>query len=165
MLTYFADSNNETQGIKTLDLTLDPLKEEQRANDVKKAKDDYDKEFGSMKKTREAISNLFEILWYSQLPCFDVKNITSQTKDEISLMKRCYWKEREISCSSIFRTRPTDRGMCCSFNMKKADDIFKESQYGEMINKMQKQDRDLGFDVDEEASSSTDFILDDLLRR
>ena len=79
MLTYFAGSNNETQGIKTLDLTLDPSKEEQREHDVKKAKDDYDKEFGSMNKTREAISNLFEILWYSQLPCFDVRNITSQT--------------------------------------------------------------------------------------
>ena len=105
-----------------------------------------------MKKTRESISNLFEILWYSQLPCFDVKNITSQTKDEISLMKRCYWKEIEISCSSIFSTRPTDRGMCCSFNMEKADDIFKESQYGEMINKMQKQDRDLGFDVEKEPN-------------
>ena len=34
-----------------------------------------------------------------------------------------------MNCSSIFTMFPTDRGMCCAFNMKKADDMFKASRY------------------------------------
>ena len=100
--------------------------------------------YENLQKTEEAIRNLFEILWYSQLPCFDIRDITSETKDEMSVLKRCYWKDKPINCSSIFRTRPTDRGMCCSFNMEKAEEIFKESQYGDMINGMQIQDLTYG---------------------
>ena len=114
--------------------------EAERQIEINNAKQTYDKEFGSMQKTEDAIRNLFEILWYSQLPCFDIKDITSKTKDEMSVLKRCYWKDKVINCSSIFRTRPTDRGMCCSFNMEKAEEVFQESQYGEMISSMQDQD-------------------------
>ena len=32
---------------------------------------------------------------------------------------------------------PTDRGMCCTFNMEKADKMFEKSQYSEMITMMQ----------------------------
>ena len=84
--------------------------------------------------------SLFELLWYSQLPCFDVINITTtKANDEYgeialkllsfswqakryfldmfaAMIKRCIWKGVRVSCSSIFSMYPTDRGMCCSFN-------------------------------------------------
>ena len=94
----------------------------------------------------KSYKSLFEILWYSQLPCFDVRNITSEYKDEMSLIKRCYWKGRQINCASIFYTRPTDRGMCCTFNMEKAERIFQKSRYAAMLSKMQKQDAKYGFE-------------------
>ena len=87
-----------------MNLQLDPSMETERLIEIENAKHDYDEEFGGMDKTAEAIQNLFEILWYSQLPCFDIKDITSETKDEMSILKRCYWKDKLINCSAIFRT-------------------------------------------------------------
>ena len=72
---------------------------------------------------------VFELLWYAQMPCVDVKDITSERQDEMSFIKRCFWKDEPISCNAIFQKRPTDRGMCCSFNMEKADTILKNSKY------------------------------------
>ena len=92
---------------------------------------------------------MFELLWYSQLPCLDVKGITSEERDELSFIKRCYWKNRPISCNAIFQKRPTDRGMCCSFNMEKAENILKESKYTYAIHSMQKDEMENGFDMSE----------------
>ena len=36
---------------------------------------------------------------------------------------------------------PTDRGMCCSFNKQKADEMFTESRYQENIVKLTEQDK------------------------
>ena len=69
-----------------------------------------------------------------------VRNITSEYKDEMSLIKRCYWKGTQINCASIFFTRPTDRGMCCTFNMEKAEEIFQASKYATMVSRMQRKD-------------------------
>ena len=131
--------------IVKLQLSLDPSKKTEREEIVIKAKEKYDSEFGILDMA-EAYANLFEILWYSQLPCFDVQNITSENQDEMSLIKRCYWKGIKMSCSSIFITRPTDRGMCCTFNMAKAEDIFRKSNYASALSTMQKQDLRYGFE-------------------
>ena len=90
---------------------------------------------------------MFELLWYSQMPCFDVKGLTSIAKDEVSFLKKCFWKENPISCSAIFNLRPTDQGMCCSFNMEKADQILKESKYTEAISERQSEDSELAFET------------------
>ena len=147
-----AASNNSSddsvpENIKKLGLTLDPEKADEREKKVEQAKERYDDEFGSLD-MKVAYQNLFEILWYSQLPCFDVKDITSEVQDEMSLVKRCYWKGKPMSCSSIFFTRPTDRGMCCTFNMEKAENIFRKSRYASALSAMQEQDRSLGFEDD-----------------
>ena len=118
---------------------------EEREEAIRKARAQYDNEFGSMD-VAKSYKSLFEILWYSQLPCFDVENITSEFKDEMSLIKRCYWKGIKIDCASIFFTRPTDRGMCCAFNMEKADAIFQRSQYATMVSQMQQQDAKYSFE-------------------
>ena len=131
--------------VQKVDLALDPEKEEERMAKFRMLRQRYHDMYGDLD-MEKAYQNLFEILWYSQLPCFDVKNITSENMDELSMVKRCYWKGKKMSCASIFSTRPTDRGMCCSFNMKKADEIFKKSQYASALLKMQKQDTELNFE-------------------
>ena len=144
-----AGSSTETEqtptGIKKLNVMLDPRRGNERAIKVQEAIEKYEKGFGNLDMTK-AYENLFEILWYSQLPCFDVANITSSTRDEMSMLKRCFWKGKQVNCTSIFKTRPTDRGMCCSFNMNAAEEVFRKSNYGDMINRMQRQDLNLSFE-------------------
>ena len=118
---------------------------EEREEVVRKARAQYDNEFGSMD-VAKSYKSLFEILWYSQLPCFDVENITSEFMDEMSLIKRCYWKGIKIDCASIFFTRPTDRGMCCTFNMESAEKMFQNGKYQDSVAFMQERDRNLSFD-------------------
>ena len=124
-----------------MNTALDPGKLEERKVAVEKAKMQYNNEFGAMDLVK-SYKSLFELLWYSQLPCFDVKNITSNTLGEMSIIKKCFWKEMEMPCPSIFTAMPTDRGMCCIFNMKKAEDIFQKSEYASLIQTMQNMDRE-----------------------
>ena len=95
---------------------------------------------------KKAYMALFEILWYSKLPCFDIQNITSMEKDETSILKKCYWKDEQVKCSAIFTTHPTDRGMCCIFNHKAADSQYHESRYTKALKKMQEQDKSLAIE-------------------
>ena len=140
--------------IKKLDLALNPSKGFERKEKFKKLKRRYREMFGDLDMDR-AYQNLFEILWYSQLPCFDVGNITSENHDELSMLKRCYWKGQRMSCSSVFQTRPTDRGMCCAFNMEKADAILKQSRYTSALSEMQKQDLKYVFENDVSSNETS----------
>ena len=99
-----------------MDLILDPVKEAERKAQLEKSMKAYDEKFGALD-MEKSYKPLFELLWFSQMPCVDVNGITSTEKDETSFIKRCYWKNIPISCNAIFQKRPTDRGMCCSFNM------------------------------------------------
>ena len=51
-----------------------------------------------------------------------------------------------MPCSQIFTTMPTDRGMCCSFNIQKAEKLFANGIFTETIVEMQKRDRKLAFE-------------------
>ena len=62
------------------------------------------------------------------------------------LLKWCSWKGARLNCSSIFSMFPTDRGMCCSFNMERAETMFRESQYRERIDSLTRRDKGLTFD-------------------
>ena len=135
--TTFDFDSDAPPGIKKLNMLLDPSKQSDKQSKVDDAVVQFDKDFGSLD-LKKSFRNLVELLWYSQLPCFDLQNITSKNPDEMSLLKRCYWKGEPISCSSIFSTRPTDRGMCCSFNFEKAERTYHTSQYANMIADMQK---------------------------
>ena len=122
-----------------MNLLLNPDLEKERREKEKQAKEKFDHQFRGMD-MQKSYQNLFPILWYSQLPCFDVENITSNIPGEMSIIKKCFWKEMEMSCPSIFTTMPTDRGMCCTFNMKKAEEIFQKSEYASLIQTMQNSD-------------------------
>ena len=58
------------------------------------------------------------------------------------MIKRCLWKGKRVSCSSIFSMYPTDQAMCCSFNKQKANEMFWESRYQENIMRLTEQDKD-----------------------
>ena len=45
----------------------------------------------------------------------------------------------KVNCSAIFKTNPTDRGMCCTFNALAAEKIYQESKFSEAVAKLQKQ--------------------------
>ena len=127
-------------GIQTLNLMLDPSKTPERIETVQTAKENWYKKFGSLNFS-QAYDKLFELLWYSRLPCVDVKNITSQERDEMSVIKRCYWRSQLVDCASIFVTRSTDRGMCCAFNVGNADKLYKSTKYRTAAENMQAKTR------------------------
>ena len=131
-------------GIKTLNMILDPSKSEVRAQKVKETKEKFYEDFGQLD-IEKSYEKLFELLWYTRLPCFDVKGITSKQKDEMSVIKRCYWRGKMVDCASVFVTRSTDRGMCCSFNQINADEIYKNTSYRRAASIVQQQDRENSF--------------------
>ena len=142
---------NKPSNIQVLDNVLDPTKEEERRKQTKTALNEYMERFGRLE-YNSVYEKMFNLLWYSQLPCNDVRGLTSDIKDELSFIKRCYWKEKKISCNAIFQMQPTDRGMCCSFNMKKAEDIFQRSKYTDAVAARQAHDLQNGFETGEKPS-------------
>ena len=148
--------SKKPENIEKFDLFLDPEKDEERLKQVKESITAYDEKFGSLD-MEKSYEPMFELLWYSQMPCIDIKGITSEQRDELSFIKRCYWKNRPISCNAIFQKRPTDRGMCCSFNMEKAENILKESKYAYAISSRQKDEMQNGF----EESQLPDWYAED----
>ena len=89
-----------------------------------------------------AYETLFQNLWYSSIPCFDVQGVTAQKNGERAMLKYCEWKGMPISCAAIFTTFPTDKGMCCSFNMKAADEIFQGHTYPMLVKTLQTYDKE-----------------------
>ena len=142
------DINAIPLNLQRLDTSLDPDKEDERKRNKELAIKSYRKRFGDFN-FNNSYTPMFHLLWYSQLPCTDVSGITSSVKDEISLIKRCYWKKKQVSCNSIFQKRPTDRGMCCSFNMEKAEMVLRNSKYTNGLSARQMQDAINGFETDQ----------------
>ena len=84
-----------------------------------------------------AFDSLLSTLWYAYFPCYDLKDITGMRDGETAILKYCEWKGIPISCAAIFSPYPTDQGMCCSFNMKAADDIYHSGPYLKIITDLQ----------------------------
>ena len=139
------NSSEAEQLLQKFELALNPSMKEEREQQTEDKIRTYEDIFGSLDMIR-SYKPIFELLWYSTMPCFDVKGLTSTIKDEMSIIKRCYWKNRPISCAAIFRKHPTDRGICCSFNMEKADRIFKRSMYTEEVALKQKEESEKAFE-------------------
>ena len=129
----------------TLDMIFVPKKKKQLEQRTKQTRQAYKDNFKKMD-LKKSYKSLFEILWYTQLPCFDVTNVTSNSAGQYGMIKKCTWKGRNVPCSKIFVTFPTDRGMCCTFNMKAADEIFMKSKYREMVEFMEERDKNMSFD-------------------
>ena len=127
------------ENVEKFEAALKPALMEARESKRNEDIETYNKVFKSLD-LRIIYDSLFDLLWYSMMPCFDVKGLTSAFRDAMSIIKRCYWKGKAISCSAIFQKYPTDRGVCCSFNMKNAENVFIESRFTEMMSKKQRED-------------------------
>ena len=115
--------------------------------------------------TRESMKNLnvtdfttsftsfMSMMWHSNLPCFEVKGTRS---GGASILKKCFWKTRPISCSAIFKKVATDRGMCCAFNKEEADEIFEQSNYTDVIKDFEMKDKNNSL----ENSSLPDWFVE-----
>ena len=129
----------------TLDKVFQPAKKREAENAAKVSRAQYSKNFKAMD-SKKSYKSLFEILWYTQLPCFEVEEVTSTTDNRNALLKSCTWKGIKMPCSKIFTTFPTDQGMCCTFNMQKAEEMFKDSVYQTTTTLMQTRDKNMSYD-------------------
>ena len=76
-------------------------------------------------------------MWSSFLPCFDIENVTGLKDRDAALIKVCKWMGVEMPCSAMFKMFPTDLGMCCSFNMEAANEIFHSGFYSDTTMELQ----------------------------
>ena len=130
---------NETHRENLVDLILNPRKSPKTRAIVGQRDSQIFDQF--LKLDPELLyQDLMESLWKSQLPCFDTSSYL-ESPGELSLLKQCYWKSELVHCASIFTTIPTDRGMCCSFNMQKANEMLNPSPYVDTISHFQELDR------------------------
>ena len=68
------------EGVKKLSKLLDPTEAESREKDIARARKTYEENFGTLDlKNIRVYQNLFEIFWYTQVPCFD-QILTSDEK-------------------------------------------------------------------------------------
>jgi len=128
----------------SFDLSLDPKKQDDRKKAILHKKQEFKNMMARLNHTK-AYEALFSNLWNANLPCFDVKDITAKKNGERAMLKYCEWKGTPISCAAIFDSFPSDRGMCCSFNMKNVDDIYKGDLYPRVIRNQQDFDNQNSF--------------------
>jgi hypothetical protein len=88
----------------------------------------------------------FTLFWYSSLPCYDIKGLTSEAKGETAILKTCSWKGSPVPCSSVFKKVVTDQGMCCAFNKDSAEEIFQESRFTKTVRQLELADEMHSFD-------------------
>ena len=130
--------NSTAQFVKQnpFDLSLDPTKQDYKKKIILQKKLDFRDMMYRLNHT-QAYDSLMSNLWNANLPCYDIKDISAAKNGERALLKYCEWKGVPISCAAVFDTFPTDRGMCCSFNMKRADTVYKGELYAKTIHSLQ----------------------------
>ena len=126
--------------VDQVDMLFDPVFAEDLVNGIMTETNEVEKTIISLDQTK-TFDNIFKTLWYTGLPCFDSTNLTANNEDDRSILKYCEWKGLAIPCSAIFSTFPTDKGMCCSFNMKAAEEVFKGQTFSQIVEDLQIQDR------------------------
>ena len=78
--------------------------------------------------------NLFRLLWYTKIPCFDLFNLTG---DHAHVLKHCEWAGQPVPCGDLFQAIPTDVGICCSFN---SNSSMKETIYAKLIRELKQEE-------------------------
>ena len=80
-----------------------------------------------------------DLMWHSHLPCFDTHTV-SDRDHEYEMIKWCAWKGIEVPCSVIFAQIPTEKGICCAFNLDVAD-LYVDHELKRWIKRKQEEDR------------------------
>ena len=152
-------SDNSTDEVKLqpldpenpLEMIFHPSKKGEQGALLQEAKREYEENFKGMD-MQKSYNSLFELLWYTQIPCVSTGDNSTNAQHKTGMIKSCSWKGMPMPCSKLFRASPTDRGMCCSFNVDSADKMFKSSKYQKMINRMQEKDNSMALDGRETSS-------------
>ena len=78
---------------ESLELIFNPAEAAKREASIAAAKMQAKATFAKID-LEKSYPALFELLWYSQMPCFDVKSVTSTVKDEygVASIKLCSFK-------------------------------------------------------------------------
>ena len=85
--------------LEKLQLMFDPRMLPLRLQKAKQARTEAWKNYGGGD-FKKSFQGLFELTWYSKLPCFDITNITSAQKDDMSMI----WtiSDRKLECKKDF---------------------------------------------------------------
>jgi len=101
----------ETEDLKPIiDFFLNPNIEKERRNIYKETMNKITKVF-SKEAMIKMYSSMFQLLWYSTLPCFHLPGLNGH-----NILHKCTFHGIVYNCNDLFKTSPTDQGMCCSFN-------------------------------------------------
>ena len=125
--------------LPNLDIFLNPDREQERLRNAASQKQKYQERFAGLD-SAASFHSMFELLWYSGNPCFDVLDLTSDSLHQKSVVKHCLWKGEEVNCSTVFSLTPTDRGMCCRFDVKRQEAVFQETRFSQALERLQEQD-------------------------
>ena len=145
-----------TDELPYIDLFFNPDRKSELESYLQAEKTKYERAFANMDYLR-SYENMFELLWYSGNPCFDVVKYTSNYLDHKSFIKECHWKGKRVRCSSLFRITPTDKGMCCNLSFRE-DSLLLDNIYSRNIERLQQQDRNNSFDSHLEAQQLGNFV-------
>jgi hypothetical protein len=94
----------------------------------------------------QSFQNIFSLLWHAKTPCFVVEGKGTKRTSAKPILSNCKWKGQDVPCSAIFSQFPTEKGMCCSFNMKAAEEMFQGETYVQLVHSHQKADRKQAID-------------------
>ena len=143
-LPYNSHRCNKTNVIEDMDFLTNPSLASELLVTTNFTEAVFREMYARLNKT-SGFEALFSLLWYSSFPCNDVNGVTSLFDGGKSTLKSCYWKGIKISCAAIFKMFPSDQGMCCSFNMKAADEIFRQKTYSRLVMEAQDFDQQFSF--------------------
>ena len=71
----------DTYDIDKLELTFNPVRQSEYLQGIEAQRHEARQMYENMD-LEKGYKGIFEMLWYSQLPCFDVKEVTSTRSDE-----------------------------------------------------------------------------------
>ena len=102
------------------------------------------------------LTSLFNLLWNSNLPCFGGADSSGGF-----LLKRCFLYGEERDCRELFKSVPTDSGICCAFNHRQ---LLRDSHYSRLLRMKQREERtaenDGGFPASVGATKGLKVIMD-----
>ena len=114
--------------LPSVDIFLNPEKRVYKDSIVRRKKETA-KNYFEASDMRTLYPELFRILWFSTLPCFE-----GESKEKEQMLLSCELAGLKANCSELFKRVPTDSGICCALN---AVDPLRVSEYQSLIKEMQ----------------------------
>jgi hypothetical protein len=125
-----------------MDWIFDPVFQEDQNNDVTSMRNKLVNSVNGLDK-KSSYPLVLSTLWNTGMPCSSSKE--SGKEENNIILKYCEWNGKQVPCTSIFSTYPTDQGMCCTFNMKAANELFSGETYPEVILTLQQMEKPIEF--------------------